>query len=869
MKRDIYFEKLKTEKIQSDQNVEWKCFGPSMSGYCERFWCHPSDPNVMLTSPDMHVSFGTWDRGHSWQTIKDCDGLGNDMKRVLDVEFSRQNPDFAIAIDWNGWVSQTTNRGKTWEKISEVGKSYKEIGVADPNTNQNGWYFDQEGTRHDELAVDPSDDNIWYIGAGNFWDVKAVHKSLKEPNGQTSFIHVSYGYVAKSTDKGKTWTKYSQGLPSDCDVCRIIVHPENGQNIIMATNYGLYHSFDGGNSWEKKSKGLPYDLPRDLTSYYNEETGEFILYLVEQTFYEDLGDTVSSTGGIYKSLDFGMTWQSITGNFAFDLSEIHSDFLLEQYYRTLGYWFSIGDKSAKEKFTVLPKSIIPVLNFIAVNPNNPEEIYVSLNTKHDFTFSPSEVFSSMDGGKTWEMCARLGRYWHSGVDNEYWKSIGQESSPNMRFAHLQPFMDNKDELSGNRFVKINCEGDIFIQVNQQTLMSSNHGKTWEQIDDYETSENSGKWVGRGASDLPGRFILHETGIKSRRLLCCGEHGLWQTCDTGDWKDKQAVVVEQIEGQIHDTHKDAPSAHSISTVAVHPKDPNIIYILMWRQENRGCVRRTLDGGKTWENISQIFDSARPPHNACASQYSLLIDPINPENMYLCSEYCRMSEVSTSYGPELTKGEYGVYRSSDAGYNWEPINNGLSHDNFNVRRIEMDYSNPNKLYAALTDDNGGLYVTENRGDLWTKMDLPDEIGAVNSVFYNKTNHELLICTGTDMGAYEKGGVYRSRDDGKTWEKIFKAPYVWNAVSSTIDPSIVMTTVPRQKVISDCQFINPGIYISQDDAENWTKINKGLGQPNRMVEISLDPYNKDVIWSSAWGCGWFVAYLNNSKEPWNKED
>jgi hypothetical protein len=76
-----------------------------MSGYCEEFWCRSMDTNVMFMGPDMHVSFGTWDGGESWQTMKDCDGLGQEMKRVLNIEFSRQDPDFGIAIDWNGWAT--------------------------------------------------------------------------------------------------------------------------------------------------------------------------------------------------------------------------------------------------------------------------------------------------------------------------------------------------------------------------------------------------------------------------------------------------------------------------------------------------------------------------------------------------------------------------------------------------------------------------------------------------------------------------------------------------------------------------------------------------------------------------------------------
>ncbi|MFI3238140.1 MAG: hypothetical protein R3Y47_08995 [Lachnospiraceae bacterium] len=860
-KQELYFEMLKKNKVKSNSSVQWKNFGPAMSGYCERFWCHPSNPDVMFMGPDMHVSFGTWDRGESWQTIKDCDGLGKELKRILHIEFSVQNPDFALALDWNGWVYETIDCGHTWNKISEIGNSWKTL-TDDPQGNDNEWYYDQEGTRHDALAVDPSDDRIWYVGAGNFWDVKAIHKNQENPYGK-HFKYAAYGYIAKSQDRGKTWSKYTQGLPKDADIGKIIINPKNSQHIIMVTSHGLFHSFDGGICWESKSSGLPNNLPRDMTSFYNQETGKFTLYLLEQTVYTAYGDSVTSKGGLYKSVDDGFTWTDISGNLAFDLSRIHDETLVAKYYRTISFWFGITEEEAVQKYPVLPRSIMPVYNFLAVNPLDENEIYVSPNKKHDVTFGPAEVWHTMDGGKNYVMCARYGRYWLSNIDDAYWKSVGQPVGTNMKFAHLQPYMDYALEPSGNRFVKFNAEGEVYIQVDQQTLISKNHGMQWEQTDDIETTPGSGKWISRGGSNLPGRFILHETGIKERRLLCSGEHGLWQTTLDDTWENTQDVIVEQIEGQI----RGETGAHSISTVAVHPYNPDIIYILMWRQEHRGMLRRSLDGGKTWENISKILDCDRPIHKECACQYSLMIDPENPDNMYFCSIYLRFTDIQVGASNKLTQGEYGFYRSSDGGYTWEPANEGLSHEGFSVRRIAMDPQNPIRLYAALNDDEGGLFVTDNRGDTWTKVKLPSEIVQVNNVFINKMNNEILIATGRPNGSYEEGGVYKSTDSGTTWEKIFKAPYVWQAVSSVVDPNIILLSAAGQYNIAfeEVGFINPGVYISQDGGESFDKINQGLGQPDKIVELSLDPYNKNVVWCSSWGCGWFVAYLNASKDAW----
>ena len=60
------FEKLQSERVESDQSVQWHPVGPGLSGYHEAPRPHPSDAQAVLIGPDMHVSYGTWDGAGSW-----------------------------------------------------------------------------------------------------------------------------------------------------------------------------------------------------------------------------------------------------------------------------------------------------------------------------------------------------------------------------------------------------------------------------------------------------------------------------------------------------------------------------------------------------------------------------------------------------------------------------------------------------------------------------------------------------------------------------------------------------------------------------------------------------------------------------------
>lgn len=832
-----FFKKIKNERVVSDESVTWKNIAPAMAGYNETYYCHPTDTNVMFMGPDMHVTYGTWDNGKSWQSIKDCDGQGDDMRRVIDFAFSLQNPNLGYAITLvygakgnEGKLYKTIDQGKTWSFVNTLGKA------------------------HNELEIHPTDDKILFIGAGDFWNVKENHRTKAKPNGAI-LKRADYGHVLKTTNGGKTFKKVATKISNNLDVGRIVFNPENPDHMLMATSHGVFKSSNGGDKWKSSNKGLPNDLPRDLTSYYDAKSKEFVLYLVEQSVYEANGKTVVSKGGVFKSTNNGASWKSITGNLGYNLQTIKDYTTREAYHKSIAYWFGIPKKKSKSIYTEYPSNILSVYNRIVVNPLNKNEIYLCHNKKADKAFGPGDLWKTEDGGKTWIACARNGKYWIDKKDKEYWKGKNNPLGANIEFAHLQMEMDASTERQGTRHLTVNSIGEVFIGVNQQTLRSSNNGKSWEQIDDIELTPGSKQWISRGASNLPGIIMLHETGIPDRRLLGSGEHALWQTVDIGDYPDKDAVAVEQIEGQVH--HK---GAHTVAAVAVHPNNPNTIYMIASRQSHRGKIRRTTDGGKTWENIATVLDASNSLSSSLAQTKSLMCDPENPDNMYFTSIY---SPIGKKPSMKLTKGEYGVYRSNDGGYTWK-VNNPNPIKGASVRRLAMDPNNSKIIYAALNKFKveGGLYKSKDGAVTWDKMKIPNEITSVNDVFVDRNTKHIFISCGSRNGDYKEGGVWISKDNGKSWEKIFKAPYVRQAHVSSVNSDVIIVNASGQNPSKYSEFKNPGIYLTKNGGDNWVKINRGLGNQNKINDIATDPYNENVFWCAAYGSGWFKAMIKSDE-------
>ncbi|QXP56124.1 carbohydrate-binding protein [Cellulophaga sp. HaHa_2_95] len=836
-----YFNKLKNEKVSSDQKLEWIQLGPGMSGYCEFFWPHPTDPKAYYMAPDMFNGYTSLDGAKSWKSFKDYDGEGADMGRTYDIEFSRQNANLGFAIDELGGLFKTTNKGRSWEKTT----------------------FNLEGA-HNEIAVDPYDDNIWYIGAGTFWDVKRFHRTATDNTGGEFRPKAVLGHIYKSTNKGLNWRKIKNGLPNTLAVGKIIVDPRNTNRIIMVANTGLYISTDRGENWVKsENNGLPNNLPRDLTSHFNTTTKKLTLYLVDQTSFHAANNSYTTQGGIYKSIDGGRTWTTITGDLGLNLDKITSNNSKYYFKRSVAKWF---DKDINSISNIIPTNkVLQNYNRIVVNPKNPDEIYVSHNVKHDFSFGPGDIWKTENSGKNWFPCGRTGKYWINKADQSYWNNRAVSvTGMNTSFAHLQHEMEIREEIWGARFLSISPEGDLFTSLDQQIVRSKDGGKSWQQIDDDETSSGSNAWISKGDSNLPGRYIYLETGVPDRKFFLSGEHGLWKSAPLGDFTGTARVATTQIEGQVN-----PGGAHSTATLAVHPTNPDKIYTLQFRQNHRNYFRGSNDGGKTWKNIGKPFEY-QETNTSSEHIYSssLMIEPENPNTIYFTAMRYSPSEINEGAGHAFDK--FGVYKSSDGGKNWSIKNNGFP-DKASIRRIAMHPNRSNELYAASNfykNVNGGLYKTTDRANSWTKMTIPNAITSVNNVHINKTTGAIYISCGTRSGSDTSGGVWKSSNNGNTWTKIFDLNYVWQAETSPINPDLIIVAVPRSS-----KHINPGAYISKNGGNTWTKVNKNLAHPHSITDIKPDHKDETIFWSAGWGSGWYKGIIqgddsNNSetKTPFN---
>lgn len=207
--------------------------------------------------------------------------------------------------------------------------------------------------------------------------------------------------------------------------------------------------------------------------------------------------------------------------------------------------------------------------------------------------------------------------------------------------------------------------------------------------------------------------------------------------------------------------------------------------------------------------------------------------------------------------------GVWKTTDAGANWEPVS-----DNFfktgSVGAIAVSDSDPNIVYVGMGEETvrgnvshgDGVYKSLDAGKTWKFVGLGDT-RQISRVRIHPKNPDVayVAAIGHLWADNNERGVFRTKDGGKTWERILFRDNKTGAIDLVFDPSnantmyAAMWQVRRTPWGFESGGAGSSIYKSTDGGDTWTEISRNKGLPAGVlgkIGVAVSPVNTNRVWA-----------------------
>jgi photosystem II stability/assembly factor-like uncharacterized protein len=186
--------------------------------------------------------------------------------------------------------------------------------------------------------------------------------------------------------------------------------------------------------------------------------------------------------------------------------------------------------------------------------------------------------------------------------------------------------------------------------------------------------------------------------------------------------------------------------------------------------------------------------------------------------------------------------GIWKTTDGGNSWRPVSDGQIASS-SIGAVAIAASNPDIVYAGggESDIRGdiiqgdGVYKTLDGGKTWTHVGLR-ETQNISRIRIDPTNPDVVFVAafGHHAAPNPERGVFRTKDGGKTWEKVLFRDEKTGSVELSIDPGnpqiiyAALWEAYRNSWEMSSGGPGGGLFKSTDGGDHWTEISRNPGLP-----------------------------------------
>ncbi|MGH9423147.1 MAG: WD40/YVTN/BNR-like repeat-containing protein, partial [Thermoanaerobaculia bacterium] len=277
--------------------------------------------------------------------------------------------------------------------------------------------------------------------------------------------------------------------------------------------------------------------------------------------------------------------------------------------------------------------------------------------------------------------------------------------------------------------------------------------------------------------------------------------------------------------------DGQGSFSIGTVTIDPANRNVIWVGSGENNAQRVVAygdgiyKSIDGGRSWTNMGLKTSE----HIG-----RVVIDPRNSDVVYVAAQ-----------GPLWRGGgDRGLYKTTDGGKTWNRILGG--NDWTGVNDVQLDPQNPDiliattwqrlrRVYAFVAGGPGSaVWRSTDAGKTWTKSQsgFPDvDLGRIG-LARSPANPNVIYAIAE--AAERKGGFFRSRDGGASWDKMSDYQSGGNYYNEIFaDP----------KNVDRVYAVEPILQVTDDGGKTFHRV----GEHNKHVDnhsVWIDPDDTDHL-------------------------
>jgi photosystem II stability/assembly factor-like uncharacterized protein len=256
---------------------------------------------------------------------------------------------------------------------------------------------------------------------------------------------------------------------------------------------------------------------------------------------------------------------------------------------------------------------------------------------------------------------------------------------------------------------------------------------------------------------------------------------------------------------------------------------------------GGVFKTTDAGESWANVTD--------GSFGGSIGAVAVAPNDPDIIYVGGG-------EKTWRGNVSSGS-GMWKSTDAGATWEF--QGLA-DSRHISRIRIHPTDPNIAFAAVMghlsgpNEERGVFRTKDGGKSWERvLFVNDQAGAVDlwmasddsDTLYASTWRAIRTPYSLESGG-DGSGLWKSTDGGETWDALHSKEGMPEGPLGI--SGIVASPANPSRLYAQIEAKQGGLFRSDDAGLTWERVNKERKLRQRAwyyTRVFADPSDEDTVW------------------------